>query len=891
MSNVFNVLKKPALIASIAVSLILTIALIFMCIGMADNGDYFRVLTTNDLYSYEQADSDQYFGYFDKEYGIREYYNDATAGGITTSQNIFIRAAVAIDTFITHDYVFDVRYLAGLQIAFLALGVFLFVDYLTFNKKPAAGYLIAALVTLVFADLAYGAYFNSFFQEATVYISFMICISSALLLGQKRKYNPYFLMILFALGALLLIFAKQQNAPLGVVLAILCIFIAIRTHIKRLRGLALIIAGVLAVSGVAVYALIPQKFVDINKYQTMTRGTMLSSEDPEDALSQFMINRQYALLNGTTTFDRYPEIKYDDDTMTENFYNKFSYLDVAIFYMKNPDQLYTMMDYASRNLYLTRPEMVGNYEKEAGMEYGAKTDFLVFYSTLKQNITPKTIGFLIMWCLGAILLGLRNRYQMLVIILCVLIGLSQILVSIVGDGDADFAKHVFLYTLIFDYINVIGISWLIGFAFRGKKKDASLTEQSETGYFTEYPEERKIRYGNRRTKRRARRNAAPFLCMALAGILILSGCAAGEESGTTPGAEKSGVPAGGTRQDEQTVQEPQELLGEEIAFRFVQQKMMENGGIRTNYLDQDFKEGYATGCEVLSESQGLYMLYAAQKKDEATFRQAYSYARENLDNSFLISYRYDPSGEHQYNMNAALDDLRIIGALLAAGENFGNPEYTMEANALAGRFYDTNIKNGYLYSMYDSDYKITNDSISLCYIDCVTLNRLAELDGSYQKVSGNMTDILKNGLISDTFPMFYNEYSYANSSYDASQDINMVQSMLSALHLAKAGECPAETVQYINDMVSAGRLYGAYSVSGEALNTVESTALYAIAALIGSAVSDDDLYRQSIGRMEKFQVTDENSEVCGGFADPATNSAYSFDNLLALLAFRAGDSL
>jgi hypothetical protein len=889
--KVLNFLKKPAFIASLAVVLILTFALIILSIGMADNGDFFRVLTANDLYSFEQDGGIQHFGYFDNEYGIRQYYNDATAGGITTSQNLFIKAAVAIDTFFTHDYVFDVRYLAGLQILCLALGVFLFVDYLTFNKKAVAGYLIAALVVLVFADLAYGAYFNSFYQEATVYISFMICISSALLLGQRRKYNPYFLLVLFALSALLLIFAKQQNAPLGVVLAVLCIFIAFRTQLKRFRTTALIIAGALAVSGIAVYVLIPQKFVDINKYQTMTRGTMLSAEDPEEALKQFLINRQYALLNGTTTFDRYPEIKYDDETMTTNFYDKFSYLDVAMFYLKNPDQLYTMMDYASRNLYLTRPEMIGNYEMEAGMEYGAKTGFFVFYSTLKQNITPKTIGFLIMWCLGAILLGLRNRYQMLVIILCILIGLSQIIVSIVGDGDADFAKHVFLYTLMFDYINVIGMSWLIGFAFRGKKKDAVQAEQTEAGYYTEYPEERRIRYGNRRTKRRYRRKTTAFICLVMTGVLMTAGCSAGDQSGKTQAAEKSGAPANKSGQNVGEDQEsfPAVQSEEEKTFRFVQQKLMENGGIRTNYLDQDFKAGYATGGEVLSESQGLYMLYAAQKKDEAAFGQAFSFTQDKLDNGFLFSYRYDPSGKHQYNMNAALDDLRIINALLAAGESFNNAEYTGRAGALAGRFYNTNVKDGFLYGVYDSDYKTTNDSVTLCYIDLQTLNQLAELNGSYRQVAQNMDPILKNGFISKEFPMFYNEYSYKDAGYDSGQDVNMVQSMLSALHLAQAGECPAETVQYIKGLVSAGKLYGAYSVSGQPHGSVESTALYAIAALIGKAVSDDELYQKSIGQMKRFMVTDQNSGVYGGFADAATNSAYSFDNLMALLAFRAGD--
>lgn len=857
-----------------------------MSIGMADNGDYFRVLTANDMYSFQQQDSnDQFFGYFNKDYGIREYYNDAKAGGITTSQNIFVKAAEAIDTSVTHDFIFDIRYLAGIQILMLALGIYLFVDYLTFKKKPLASYLIAILVVFVFADLAYGAYFNSFYQEGIVYVSFMICISSALILGQKRKYNPYFLMALFAFSAFVLIFAKQQNAPLGVVLAVLCVFIALRTHLKTLKSMALIIAGALAVSGIAVYALIPQEFVDINKYHAMTRGTMLSSENPEDALSEFMINRQFTLLNGTNYYDSYPFVNLQSDALSENFFSKYSYTDIAMYYFNHPDQFSTMINYASANLYQTRPNAMGNFEKAAGYEYGEKTKFFVLFSTLKQNITPKTIGFLIVWCLGALLMGLKNRFQMMVILLSIAMGLSQVFVAIVGAGDADFAKHVFLYTLVFDYINVIGFSWMIGFIFRGNrdKLEKIPTEQIEEGYYTEYPEERRARYGERRT--RSGRKTTVCLCLLLTGTLMVTGCA--PEKKSVPTTRESSGTVGETIQPSEINQPDRD--NEVKTYVFLQQKMAAGGGVRTNYLDQVYCADYATGDQVLSESQGLYMLYTAHKKDEAAFKQALSFTRQHLDNTFLFSYRYDPSGEHVYNMNAALDDLRIISALLTAGESFENKEYTAQAKTLAERFYNTNIKNGYLYSIYDSDYKVTNDSVTLCYIDCKTLNQLAGLDGSYKKVAENMTEILNNGMISEKFPMFYNEYSYKNSSYNAAQDINMVQSMLSALHLAQVGECPGETVAYIKSKVEAGELYGQYDASGAPQNNVQSTALYAIAALIGKAESEEMLYNESIKQMEKFRVTDKSSEVYGAYADSTTNSAYSFDNLMALLAFEAGN--
>jgi hypothetical protein len=51
-----------------------------------------------------------------------------------------------------------------------------------------------------------------------------------------------------------------------------------------------------------------------------------------------------------------------------------------------------------------------------------------------------------------------------------LIGLSQIFISIIGAGDADLAKHVFLYNLSFDLMVLFTISSFL--------KDKSKKERS-----------------------------------------------------------------------------------------------------------------------------------------------------------------------------------------------------------------------------------------------------------------------------------------------------------------------------------------------------------------------------------------------------------------------------
>lgn len=86
------------------------------------------------------------------------------------------------------------------------------------------------------------------------------------------------------------------------------------------------------------------------------------------------------------------------------------------------------------------------------------------YSTLKEKLAPRPFAFILLWM--AVTIGVympsfvrsirtrdfRGMQRLLVILATMLVGLSGIVVSIIGAGDADIAKHEFLFTLAFDLI-------------------------------------------------------------------------------------------------------------------------------------------------------------------------------------------------------------------------------------------------------------------------------------------------------------------------------------------------------------------------------------------------------------------------------------------------------
>lgn len=522
---------SPPVVAVIAAAIVMFVTLFLpSCVGMADNGDFYRIINGNGIYKLDRNEPDQYLQYFSREFSVYQYYNEYE-DSVLSSQTPFIRAAMALDRLFTgDDSLFDVRFLALLLALLALLALYLLVEYVSKDLNRREGYLAAALSVFLFADTGYIAYFNSFYAEGLVLVCFLLAMTSTLLLEQHR-YNPYLLLSLYTVSGVTLTFAKQQNVPLGVLMGILGGIIAFRyfAQERRLatiqssdgillapiatpnqavlplqdnretkqkkklfslfhhkskptdpnaapqphrffRRICLSCSMLLILLGLASYVLIPQEFVNINKYHAMTRGILMTSKNPEEALKQFGINPQYSLLDRSIYYERYPTADVSGHELTTQFYPKYGFVSVAAYYIGHPAELMQMLDYSARNAYSIRPAVMGNYQRDAGKEAGQKSYIFALYSSLKQAFTPRTVGYMLIWIALALVIGLRDRGRTIVLGFAILMGLSQIGVSIIGAGDADLSKHIFLYNVAYDFTNFILISTVMLKKISNRKK-------------------------------------------------------------------------------------------------------------------------------------------------------------------------------------------------------------------------------------------------------------------------------------------------------------------------------------------------------------------------------------------------------------------------------------
>ncbi|WP_201305304.1 glycan biosynthesis hexose transferase WsfD [Paenibacillus puerhi] len=483
---------SPAAAAAAGVLLITIVALFTPpFLGMADNGDYFRILYGNGLYFKPPDYNDQYLGYFVREYGIFQFFNENGAP-LFSSQSLFIHLALLLNKLFYSSAVFDIRFQAAVYTVLYTMAVYLLVEAVTWKLPRKLGYPIAGLAVFIFADTGYTAFFNSFYSESVVMIMAMLVVASGMLLYRKR-YNDYVLLAVLAVSAVLLTTSKQQNAPVGLIIAmagVILVFVRRERAYRMLVSCALI--GLFAV-GVGTYALIPKEFVNINKYHAMTRGVLMNSHDPEATLKSFGIDRQFAILNGSIYYLPYTAVDVDSELLEKEFYSRYGFGSILAYYLTHPDQAGKMLDLAARSGFTIRPPAMGNYEQAAGKPFGAQTVFFSGYSLLKDALAPKTFGFVVIWTL--VVLGLyapsfvaavrarrvRATIRLPLMAMMILVGLSGILVSIIGAGDADLSKHEFLFTACFDLVSFLTAADFFGRRLWGARLLEDEQEEEEGG--------------------------------------------------------------------------------------------------------------------------------------------------------------------------------------------------------------------------------------------------------------------------------------------------------------------------------------------------------------------------------------------------------------------------
>ena len=427
--------------------------------GYADNGDFARVIYINGIYPLDTKNY-QYTTYLTQHYGLFKYYNEHIAM-LFSSQGIFVKTAVLLNKLFYSKTVFDIRFMGLVYYVFYLGAIYLLTLAVTnSNKRKNVDYVIALIVVFMFADSS----LTSFFAEPVMIIAMMYITASLLLLMKKHFARSWYMLAVYFLASLALVTVKQQNAPLALSLVVVTIGIYFVYRNKLSRLLIPISCLILLGSGIATYVMITDQFSNINSYQSMTRGVMLKEQDPGNSLEKGGISRQYGLLKGDIYTQTYAATSIKSKNITKDFIPKYNFAWILKYYLTHEQQFNEMLDVAARDGYLVQIKAVGDFTKKSGAKPHQQVQYFTLYGAMMKAFFPKKFAFYMTLCVVLVALyivifviSVKSNEMESAIKVFMVIGYTTMVIgtfitAVVGDGDADLAKHLLMVPLSLNLI-------------------------------------------------------------------------------------------------------------------------------------------------------------------------------------------------------------------------------------------------------------------------------------------------------------------------------------------------------------------------------------------------------------------------------------------------------
>lgn len=445
-------------------------------VGLSDNGDFRRVLLGNNL---KYADETDHYYLFKEDYKMtvegNTFFEKVKSVCETDKENeiyssphfVVIKLSKVLNlaantVFHRDETLYDIFYLAAIYIFLLTLAAWGIFTFFADFKRPQR---IAVLVLflLIFCDSGYLLYFNSFYGEPLQYVSLMMLISAGLMI-YKRPSVPkaiYFYAALYMFAG-----SKLVNIPFSIIVSLLAAVITILRKDRLFKGAVIISAAISAAMMINLYVSIPDWMHNDTTYQSVFYGLMKESETPEKDLEELGVSPEYAVLMNTHAYmdgSDYP-LDITSEEFKEGFYDKVSKLDILFFYMRHPSRLFCGLNTAIENSAYIRPPGLGNSKTEimgTTERWSVWSNLRIAMKFLYQPVAIYIIfaALTVYIMLVDIFLIRRrrkeepNRLYMLCGANVLILGLwINMVLPIIGNGEADLAKHMFLFTTCNDIL-------------------------------------------------------------------------------------------------------------------------------------------------------------------------------------------------------------------------------------------------------------------------------------------------------------------------------------------------------------------------------------------------------------------------------------------------------
>ncbi len=465
----------PIMLAFIVFIICLVILFLGDNIGLSDNGDYARIIENNDI-RYIQKENNNYI--FRDKYAMKvegenffkqivSLFKSTDGVEYVTPHHHIIKLSKLLNYF--NNLIFrknidnyNIFFLAIIYISLFTLSSFYIISAFDNNKYRIISFI---LILFFFCDAGYILYFNSFYGEALQYVCVMLILGIILQLINNKF--SYFKLILLFITIYYFGGSKLVNIPLAIILVISTLIFLLNRKDLKFKIVLISMIILTTTSLVVLYMQVPKWMSDVTNYQAVFFGILKQSDSVNQDLERLKLPNEYKVLANTNAYMSEYEIDIHSDEFKSEFHNNISKGKILKYYLLNPVKLMQKLCLSIENSCNIRPAYLGNDTQILSYQ----TNRWSMWSNLRlfSNFLYEPI-FVILILVG---LGIYCLYKciykrdkdkilptfyLLILLLGIVINL---VLPIICNGEADLAKHMFLFTNLVDILFVIGIFKLI----------------------------------------------------------------------------------------------------------------------------------------------------------------------------------------------------------------------------------------------------------------------------------------------------------------------------------------------------------------------------------------------------------------------------------------------
>src|ERR1700712_1211513 len=421
-------------------------------LGLADNGDYKRVLSGLHLVAVVPPGESSSFKYIWLDY----LPGSTVEQGYQSTELVFMRTVHKLIVFLGFGPGMDLRMAGIAHATLLGTAVWLIVRALP-GPLGLRGF-TSLLLIVALTDTRFIVYLNSFFTEPASMLALLFFVAGVLHAWRQPVVSPSALLAMTAAAAALVV-SKSQYAPLA--LPVTAVLVARRCEWRRAAGrwrgrlLPAAAAVVLLALGGTYLQHQPTDLEKSNRYNAIFVELLGHSPNPVADLEALRLDPELARSTGRAI---YLPRNATADPHFRGFYEKVTHRTIATFYAPPPRRGLALAHRGATAVMELKPRGIspplGTQTKASGVKPYYSACKLCLYSSISRSwLSASAVLIPALWLAAAAVawgLQLRKRTGLSVggLTVCLLLLLSaaviSMTISLLAEGEFEIVKHLYL---------------------------------------------------------------------------------------------------------------------------------------------------------------------------------------------------------------------------------------------------------------------------------------------------------------------------------------------------------------------------------------------------------------------------------------------------------------